>query len=150
MTNAIKVDLDIDEFGDQVAKRVSAYLIRLFPQEPAEFWAALCDQAYQERQRLAAMADLVCMGEQECPFKQDMVDCVRFRALRPGQRYRRQPAFRWGAEGGNSASSTAPPEPGKDGQGDDAAADDPIMRAFHEGRLKPRGSADQADEDQPV
>lgn len=78
----IRVELDVErlreELSEHVAKRVAEQLAQLFPSEPAEFWAALCDQAYQERRRVAAMLDLTCPHQDQCPHRAHVLAGLRF------------------------------------------------------------------------
>jgi hypothetical protein len=52
----IRVELDVNRLGEQIAKRVAEHLAHLFPQDATDFWVALCEQAHRERQRVAARA----------------------------------------------------------------------------------------------
>jgi hypothetical protein len=74
---SIKLELDVDRLGEQIAKQVAEHLARLFPQDAAEFWAALCDQAYRERQRVAALLDITCPHKDRCPHKPDILAGIR-------------------------------------------------------------------------
>jgi hypothetical protein len=73
----IRVELEISRLAELVAKGVAERLAGLFPQDVAEFWAALCDQAYRERQRMSAMLDLTCPREGKCPYRPDILGEVR-------------------------------------------------------------------------
>jgi hypothetical protein len=78
----IRVELDVERLGEQLSERVSKqvaeHLAGLFPSEAAEFWAALCDQAYRERRRVAAMLDLTCPHQDQCPNKPDVLSGLKF------------------------------------------------------------------------
>jgi hypothetical protein len=74
----IRVELDVERLGVLISKQVAEQLAGLFPGEAAEFWAALCDQAYRERQRVAAMLDLTCPHQDQCPNKPDVLSGLRF------------------------------------------------------------------------
>lgn len=83
----ITVELDVDRLGEQVGKQVAEHLATLFPSEAAEFWAALCNQAYRERRRVASMLDLTCPHQDQCPNKPDILAGIRFEGelgARPG------------------------------------------------------------------
>jgi len=71
----ITVELDVDQLserlGGQVSKQVTEGLAALFPREASEFWAALCEQAYRERRRVASMVDLTCSQQNGCPYRPD-------------------------------------------------------------------------------
>lgn len=77
---AIKVELDVEEVSEKIGERVAERLAEMFPSEAAEFWAALCEQAYRERKRIAAMLDLVCCHPEKCPRRIDLLGGVRFGA----------------------------------------------------------------------
>lgn len=81
----ITVELDVDRLGEQVANRVAERLSNLFPADAADFWRALCDQAYRERRRVAGMLDLVCPHQDQCPHRSDVVSGLRFEG-EPGDR----------------------------------------------------------------
>jgi hypothetical protein len=81
----IKVELEIDRLGELVATRVAERLAGLFPQDTAEFWAALCDQAYRERQRMSALLDLTCPHEDQCPYRPDFLAHVQLENRRGEQ-----------------------------------------------------------------
>jgi hypothetical protein len=74
----IRVELDVERLGVLISKQVAEQLAGLFPAEAAEFWAALCDQAYRERKRVAAMLDLTCPHQDQCPNKPDVLSGLRF------------------------------------------------------------------------
>jgi len=74
----IRVELDVERLGGLISKQVAEQLAGLFPTEAAEFWAALCDQAYRERRRVAAMLDLTCPHQDQCPNKPDVLAGLRF------------------------------------------------------------------------
>jgi hypothetical protein len=74
----IRVELDVERLGVLISKQVAEQLAGLFPGEAAEFWAALCDQAYRERKRVAAMLDLTCPHQDQCPNKPDVLSGLRF------------------------------------------------------------------------
>jgi hypothetical protein len=74
----IRVELDVERLGVLISKQVAEQLAGLFPSEAAEFWAALCDQAYRERKRVAAMLDLTCPHQDQCPNKPDVLSGLRF------------------------------------------------------------------------
>jgi hypothetical protein len=74
----IRVELDVERLGVLISKQVAEQLAGLFPAEAAEFWAALCDQAYRERRRVAAMLDLTCPHQDQCPNKPDVLSGLRF------------------------------------------------------------------------
>lgn len=81
----IKIELDVERLSDLVSKRVAERLAGLFPSDVAEFWAALCDQAYRERRRVAAMLDLTCPHQEQCPYKPDVLSGMRFEGEPRGQ-----------------------------------------------------------------
>jgi hypothetical protein len=81
----IRVELEIDRLAELVAKGVAERLAGLFPQDAAEFWAALCDQAYRERQRMSALLDLTCPHEDQCPYRRDILADVRLENRRGEQ-----------------------------------------------------------------
>jgi hypothetical protein len=81
----IKVELDVERLGVLISKQVAEQLAGLFPAEAAEFWAALCDQAYRERRRVASMLDLTCPHQDQCPHKPDVLSGLRFEGERHGQ-----------------------------------------------------------------
>jgi hypothetical protein len=68
----IRVELDVNRLGDQIAKRVAEHLAHLFPQDATDFWVALCEQAHRERQRVAAIVDLTCPQKGRCPYRPDI------------------------------------------------------------------------------
>jgi hypothetical protein len=74
----ITVELDVDQLserlGGQVSKQVTEGLAALFPREAGEFWAALCEQAYRERRRVASMVDLTCPHRDRCPYQPDALE----------------------------------------------------------------------------
>jgi hypothetical protein len=74
----IRVELDVERLGVLISKHVAEQLAGLFPSEAGEFWAALCDQAYRERRRVAAMLDLTCPHQDQCPNKPDVLSGLRF------------------------------------------------------------------------
>ena len=74
----IRVELDVERLGVLISKQVAEQLAGLFPSEAGEFWAALCDQAYRERRRVAAMLDLTCPHQDQCPNKPDVLSGLRF------------------------------------------------------------------------
>jgi hypothetical protein len=76
----IKVELDVVQLGQQVARDVAQHLAYLFPADAAEFWGVLAEQAYRERQRVAAMLDLVCSHGDGCPYKSSMLAGIRIDA----------------------------------------------------------------------
>jgi hypothetical protein len=73
----IRVELDVERLGVLISKQVAEQLAGLFPSEAAEFWAALCEQAYRERRRVAAMLDLTCPHQDQCPNKPDVLSGLR-------------------------------------------------------------------------
>jgi hypothetical protein len=80
----IRVELDVDRLGAQVAQLVAQHLACLFPDSPAEFWAALCEQASRERERVAAMLDLTCTHREGCPYGSRILAGVRLGGV-PGE-----------------------------------------------------------------
>jgi hypothetical protein len=74
----IRVELDVERLGGLISKQVAEQLAGLFPSEAGEFWAALCEQAYRERRRVAAMLDLTCPHQDQCPRKPDVLSGLRF------------------------------------------------------------------------
>jgi hypothetical protein len=76
--SGITVELDVEQFGTLVARQVAEHLAGMFPTEAGEFWAALCEQAYRERRRVAAMLDLTCPHPQQCPHVPDILSGIRF------------------------------------------------------------------------
>jgi hypothetical protein len=68
----IRVELDVNRLGEQIAKRVAEHLAHLFPQDATDFWVALCEQARRERQRVAAIVDLTCPQKGQCPYRPDI------------------------------------------------------------------------------
>lgn len=74
----ITVELDVERLGVLISKQVAEQLARLFPRDAAEFWAALCDQAYREHRRVAAMLDLTCPHQDQCPNKPDVLSGIKF------------------------------------------------------------------------
>lgn len=68
----IRVELDVDRLGEQIARRVAEHLAHLFPQDATDFWVALCEQARRERQRVAAVVDLTCSQKGRCPYRPDV------------------------------------------------------------------------------
>jgi hypothetical protein len=77
----IRVELDVDRLGAQIAQLVAQHLTCLFPDSPAEFWAALCEQASRERQRVAAMLDLTCTHREGCPYGSRILAGVRLEGV---------------------------------------------------------------------
>jgi hypothetical protein len=65
----IRVELDVNRLGEQIARRVAEHLAHLFPQDATDFWVALCEQARRERQRVAAVVDLTCSQMGRCPYR---------------------------------------------------------------------------------
>lgn len=80
---AVKIELDADLLSYQIAEQVAERLASLFPSEAAEFWSALCDQAYRERHRLAGLINLHCSNQDQCPHLADVLSGIRFEG-RPG------------------------------------------------------------------
>lgn len=81
----VTVELDVDRLGEQIGKQVAGHLAALFPSEAAEFWAALCNQAYRERQRVATMLDLTCPHPDQCPNKPEILASTRFEGSTHGR-----------------------------------------------------------------
>jgi hypothetical protein len=69
----IKVELDVQRLGQDVAREVLGQLASVFPTDAAEFWGALAEQAYRERRRVAAMLDLACSRRDGCPYRAEVV-----------------------------------------------------------------------------
>lgn len=101
----ITVELDVDRLGSLISKQVAEQLAGLFPSEAAEFWAALCDQAYRERRRVAAMLDLTCPHQDQCPHRPDVLSGLRFEG-EPRERDGAHPAGR--AEPADGQAGAAP------------------------------------------
>jgi hypothetical protein len=76
----IRVVLDEKRLGQEVAREVAQHLACLFPADAAEFWGVLAEQAHRERQRIAAMLDVVCSQGQGCPYKSDILAGARIQA----------------------------------------------------------------------
>jgi hypothetical protein len=68
----IRVELDVNRLGEQIARRVAEHLAHLFPQDATDFWVALCEQARRERQRVAAVVDLTCSQKGRCPYRAEI------------------------------------------------------------------------------
>jgi hypothetical protein len=68
----IRVELDVNRLGEQIARRVAEHLAHLFPQDATDFWVALCEQARRERERVAAVVDLACSQKGRCPYRPEI------------------------------------------------------------------------------
>lgn len=79
----VKVELDVVQFGQEVAREVAQHLAYLFPADAAEFWRVLAEQASRERQRVAAMLDVVCSHGDGCPYKSSVLAGIRLDADDP-------------------------------------------------------------------
>jgi hypothetical protein len=69
----ITVELDTERLSRLMSREVAAQLAALLPRDTAELWAALCQQAHREQQRVAAMVDITCPHKDQCPYKLDIL-----------------------------------------------------------------------------